>query len=1333
MRVDHRISQDPSLQVPARKRQMNDGCRLSFIIATLSLLVTLAACATGPEPAQTFHFDDELAQTGQFEQWFDGVTPAVDVDDPSAEALFLAGEALYWEGDLEEAYDYYVAMVAGHRGHALNRYAAFRLYRMRNSVIDFEERIAADLEGVNFDDEGALTRLELARIAHQVEYRRWQRSQDSVPFRSYAAPMVHRWRVTPNLSPWRLSDFDRPMAPEEEERLAEGYLSPRFSLPAAVHEEPTRVVAVDRPRQRLGLGDSGVYYLESWLTVEPGAVQDLTMYGQFPGAVRIWIDGQEVMERREEGYESGRLMRSMTLEPGTYRVLVKMAYRSGSRNWFELFWVPRTGSIFGDARMAADIDGQSFGNALVLHNEQRRAIDYEPVTVGVDGLDRVSTATLYAAALSAYASGENERFGASWQALMERYPEFAAGHMLGSYQIRTRWDVPSELRDARSISMMRQAERYEPDNLHVLVQLERLLREQGEDREVRRLLERARRLALRDGAEDGRGSGEAVVGEGDGVAQQERGSRQGEEFNPQVRQLQPLVSWARYLEDQGWSEEAEQAWREVLGIDADNCSAIRRLQSLYRTRNYFPPMEEISKGWTTCSSAVDRWLRDHPDRLEEQLEFAERRARRLPYDTTRQQRWANALRALGRVDEARAVLDESLERMPQSSQLWDARIDLALGEDEGEGLRILEKAIEISGRTGSWEWKRARLSGQFPLQQLLRDGRQAALEEVRRTGLRDDVEEEEQLQELAEEDQAMVLDDAYYVIDFAARHYLDDGSSWILTHQVVRTMTRGAIDRYAELTIPRNIYLLEARTIKEDGQVLVPEGVSGDSTLSMPGLAPGDMVEVAYLQFRPAGSVPRHSLGNHFYFRMPGVSSRHSEYVVIGTEGFEFEGANDPPALEEFEFQGQQAARFVATDTRRPRSEPRRVDSPEYLPWIREVRVGIGGDVLDMERRYMKETLRHSTRRSPEVDEAAATWLGREFPGGQATDEDVRNLFYGATEWFRSLSPGRFSVEAAHAVQRRQGSPLVVMSVALRELGVDHDVYLARSDEAPPKELKAGEISNFRHSLMRVVLPESGKIKWLQLDRSDAMFGAVEPELVGQSAICVTCEEFRREDVAIDDERRPRRHVEMEAVLDEQGALSGQLHYEFRGRRAVRVRSALRGRTDAEDRRSYFAEILTGQISGADLLGYTIEGEDTPDAPLRFSIDFERRDFARQTGDQLVIDRALFDERMQNIYAQLPSRLTPMFVGYEREQSYDVRIELPDHESVRLGATDVSADEGRSAFGRFHRRTRIDDGVLHLESAIDLSRQRIQPDDYPAFRQWATTVQESGDLWLELR
>lgn len=1273
-------------------------------------------CATKSTGPDRIDFGSS-SQTRGLDAWLGGDSRYVvtSIDEISrGEEAFLLGEARFLEGDLESAFEAYLYQIQRFEGHGLNRYALMRLYELRHDVIDFSNRVAEGLQGVRYETEGTLSRYALARLAHFVSYERWLDGESDEPFSFQHGGAFTQFRATPRLSPWRLLDFDQSFEPEEREQLSVRYKSPTQASGQPANWSMTRTVVHERPAQRLELGLAGIYYLETYLHVEGNRTRTFTLGGQFSGATRIWLNGEQVLEHREEDYESGRYLREIELGPGSHRLLLKVAHDPGSRDWFELFAVPKDGPVFGNQGLSTSFEKEKNSGRARITGEQKSSDFFEPLWPEKESMADLNSATLYVAALSAYASGSTAQFEALLEPLMERHPEAIPLYVLASRQVQTRQEVPLELRDAMAMTLLRRAEELAPENLFILVELERRLRDTGGDRELRELMDRARASTLE--------VGHLAAGQQNGQARQ-------------VRQIRPLVTWARHLERKGWTEDAEEAWRHVLGVDPKNCLAANQLFGLYRNRNYQPSLEQITPEFQRCQRLRENYISTDPRRVDEVLQEARRQANRFPFDGEKQRAFAEALRSQGNLEEALNVVNSGLERRPDSWALWEAKLELHLGMNDRDGARqTLQEAARQNVRTAALDWRLARLEDRIPLVDLMHDGHRLAMAEVRRSGTQERLEGEEAEVIQASEESAIALDDAYFVLDFRGSQFFEDGATWTLTHQVVRVMTRGAISRYAEISIPNNAQLLLARTIKEDGEVRVPEEVPGKETLSMPGLAEGDMVEIAYLQFHRPREIAAHYEGPTFFFQRSTISSRQSELVVVNPGDLRFESENGAPEPESFEVGGEPALRFLARDVRHPRSEPRTVGSLEFLPWVRPYRDGLDMHALDAERRYQSNSLLESAKYSSTLDREVRSWLGRTTEG-PVQDQEVKALFYAVAGLFANPSAGSFQFDASYAVQLRRGSPIVVLHSILNHLGVENQVYLGRSDENPPLRLALSEIRRFESPLLKVRLPQSGEVYWLEMNRMDAMFGAVEASLVGQPALCVSCEDYNEETVTVPEELRPYRNVELRGALDESGTLQGQLNYHFKGTRAVVVRSALRSRPDEEDRRQYLERILTSEIEGAELESFVIHGAEDRWNPLELEITFRRPGFARRSGDQMVIDRVLFEEALERIYATTASRELPLFVGYEREQSYSLHLQLPEGagQSLRDGLPRLRARdlEVENDFGSFSRRTWLDDRTLRIETAVQLPRQRIRPELYQDFRQWCRAVEESAALELQ--
>ncbi|MFP4597495.1 MAG: hypothetical protein ACLFVJ_04535 [Persicimonas sp.] len=1264
------------------------------LISLLATTLLFASCSTGPDTrAPSYDFPTSGTTQGTLDSWFSENADSVDyrasldAASPIAQVFALA-EVAYWDGDLERAGELYLRMLQAEPTHPLNRFSAARLYALRDEMVDFHARIEPAIRDIRMGEVQPLARVYLSLLAQKNAWHRWKLSDDETPFSGDALGFPSRWMTTPVLSHWRLLDFEHAFEAERHTSLRDEYLSPRIAEDVPENYERSKPFVADGLTLSPSLDSSGIYYLETFATVEPsssGGARDFLLYGSFAGQATVWIDGQKVLERREGDYGTGKRLRRVSLPAGKHRVLVKLAYQKNYRDWFDLAFLADEATPLADSGISFDqlpADNPSDASVELL-GDQMLPWELEPVLVEPGDVEAASDMALFLSANAAYMDLDPRFFDAAINELLDRHDSFAPAHILRAKQVQTLWEVPSDIRDSRSISDLRRARSHAPHNIDVATRLVGWLREQGKsDREVRQLLEDARDAALTDGGE--------------------------------LRNLDPLVEWADWLSDQGWSESAEKAWRRALEIAPTHCRSARELQRLYHDRSHYPEPAEITPAHDQCPRLAERLAEARPERDQQRRDALRKRAARYPYNSSAQLDYVDELIAQGRDGEAKDVLLAARERMPWSLSIWNKLANQALAEDGSDAAAaVLDEAIAQNGNSGWLQWRLALLDNDIPLRGLIRDGVELARRDIERG---------------TEQKDGFAGDEAYYALDFAARKYFPDGSSITLTHVLARVMTKNAIDRFGEFSAPSDARLVVARTIKQDGSTRAPEYTSGKSALSMPGLAPGDFVETAYLQYLPPSrSSKTQRDGMRFFFRMANISSLHSEYVVLGTDG-EFARVNDAPRAEQIETPEGPAVRFLRTDSPRPRNEPSMVGSEEFLPWIQLHRKGTSVEPFEVSRRSVAEQIHDSLKVSRQLRAQIDAWRADLEPGSV---EEIKGLFYRVAERIPDPSMNSFGRDASHAYLKRDGNTLLLLKAAYDQAGISSEIYRVKSKFQAPREYAMGEFGKYRSALLKVEMP-GGDSAWVSPAGPDAMFGSIGLSLVGQPAVCVSCEEPHTETVPARGHRDPSRHIDVTGQLSADGTLSATMTMTYHGVRAYVRRRALRQRTDENKRRKYIDLLVSSQVDGASLESFEIEGEDRPDEPLVISARFERSNFARQSEPGVMqVETALFREPVASNYASLPSRTTPMIVGHQRDHHYGFNIELPDGFEPTLRSQEGSWQLD-DKWGSFTRSVELEDGKLTLDSSLRMPIQRVMPADYAPFQSWAVGVEQGALLFLTL-
>lgn len=1294
-----------------------DTNRLFASLSIAALLLTTVGCATGSNVRTRYAIPMERETGTTMEKWFGGNLNAEQLDEqigqgdedgPRDDELFVAAEAAYWEGDAEKAFDLYLEMVAEGPAYPLDRFAAARLYELRDQVVRYRQRVDERLGDASFDDYGAVARVYLSLVGQTVSYRKWRASDSREPFSADGLGFPTEWMVTPQLSPWGAVDFEREFGVEEDVRIAETYRSPWFAEDRPVNRESRRPYRSGGLQLSPDFQQGGIHYLETFATVEPreegdNVARSYWVYGNFAAASRVTIDGKTIFDRRVDEYGTGKRIRRVTLQPGTHRVRVKMAYEPGYRDWFDLAFIedgagPMGGSGLSFAKTPPG-EFEVVPEEVEIVGKASEPSRLRLPMVEPDKIDDAPDVSLYLTAVAAYHARQPELFEPAIEELVSRHPDFAPSYGLRAEQVRTLWEMPSDKRKARTVEYLREARERDEESLRYVLELARQLEQRNSDsEEVRELLEFAR-----DGAYTQKSGGDAD------------GQRRG-----RLRNVQPLIQWADYLSGQGFKEAAEEAWKKVLAAESSSCRAARELEQRYAARRYFPALDEITDAWKQCPRLVRNRATARPDRQQERLDWYERRADRYPYRASAQIAYADELRAQGETERAAEILEEARDRMPWSNSLWDHLASRALADQGPDAaVEILEEALDQNGTSRFLLRRIASIENDIPLDELVRDGQKAAMEHLAsRSGGEDAGGKTES------------GDEAYYLIDYAVRDYRPDGASQTLTHTVVRTMTKSAIDRFGETSIPGNAQLLVARTINQDGTTAVPDQTSGKSTLSMPELDPGDFVEIAYLQHQGAPRASKtHVEGLQFFFKMSDISSLHSEYAIVGDgvggeEGGKFIRQNDPPEPKDYEKAGREGVHFLREDSPRPRAEPNAPGGREYLPWIQYYRDGLRLSPFEVKRRTVRNEVLGSLKKSEALERQVERWTEGLM---SRSSKEVRKLFYRVAQRVTDPDADAFGQEVAHTYLSKSGSPHMLLQAVYEIAKIPSELYLVKSKYRHPDEFPIGEFGKYRRPVLRVDVPGRQPV-WLSPGHQDAMFDTVGVSMLGQPAVCVTCEESVTETVPEDGPRPSHREIAVDGQLDEEGTLSGTLTLTVNGIRATSVRANLRRTTEATRRMKLMDRVLNSVIDGSSLQDFEIRAEEKHDEPLVLEMQFERPNWARVGSDgQMSVRRPLFREPIASGYAKLKERTRPLFVGAQRETDYELAVDLPEGTSAEVGSRTGkwSLDD---EWGDFQRRVRAEDGTLEVDSSIRLPIQRVSTDEYPAFREWAVSVERSSRL-----
>jgi tetratricopeptide (TPR) repeat protein len=1207
---------------------------------------------------------------------------------------FILAESSYWHGDVERAFDRYLSILQTSPKHPLNRWVCARLYELRDDVTGYESALEPVLSRLEYRQLTPLARSYAAWMGRYIHRHRWRISKSNAPLNGDAIGYPWNWMASPRLSPWRLSDFGRSYDLVGKPGFDGRILSPYFAEEVDSNQSRRRPYLADGRSLYPPFNSDGVYALETFVEVDSTKKwQTYWLVADFSSRTTVSIDGKKVLSRREKSYSEGKQFRQIQLAPGEHRIVVKLGYENNYRDWFDLMLLNLEGTPLGGSRLqfsrTAPVDDETKQetfdkSGIELETAKLPPRRLEPIDVSKkDALRDASAMELYLTALGGFFAREAARFDRAWSALMEQKPDFAPAVGLHSQFVQTLWEMPSNRRQSESHSDLREAHQLNEDSLFYLTRLVRRLRGQRtRSPKVERMLERARELAMTK-TSDG---------------------------SSRLKNIEPFEQWASYLTKQGWGHQAEEAWRRVLALDPGNCEAATSLYRQLRSKHVTPDLAELTPRWRECPDLYQTVAMNHPGWASDKDKYVRQMANRYPYKVGWQLQAVSQLVNQDEWERAVEVLNAAINRRPNAVGLWERLVGLVL-KTEGKEAAIerLQSAMERIGRNGLFTWMLAELTEQVPLDGLLKDGRDAAMKAIENNTAK------------------QIKDDAYYVIDSAARKYFDNGDSILLTHYVVRMMSKDSIDSFGEVSVPNNARLLRARTIKQDGETRIPKQTTAKSAMSMPALEKGDFVEIAYLQYKPGSKLSSTRRdGTRFYFRMSDISSLKSQYRILNPMG-DVHRSNSAPEKRKISLKDSKAWQFTETNSNRPPAEPYTVPWSEYLPWIQ---LHSNGTTLSNRRlgwNYVADRVENGLKQSFILSQRVGEWV-KNGPEGELPL--ARHLFYKVNEQLTSFQTNRgFGQDATHTLLTGEGNSLVLLKAVYDIAGLDSDIYLAKSRLANQQVSPLHPLSNYGVGILRLQLGD-GTTKWLNPRGRYAMFNAVSLTILGQNAVCVTCRQLKTSTLpGKDGFRRAERRIDISGELSERGDFKGTIQANIGGIRANVIRQRLARSNGSGNERDYIRQILSGILPSADLESFEVANRRALDEALTLQMDVRIEQFARAAGaNTLSLERRLFEPRVYREYARLNRRETPMLINGQLDSSFSMAIQLPERASLNMESKTGSWTRS-SEFGEFRRTVESQNGQLFVKSSIEMPIQRVSPEKYDGFQRWAGKISQDSVVW----
>lgn len=987
--------------------------------------------------------------------------------------------------------------------------------------------------------------------------------------------------------------------------------------------------------------------------------------------VQVQVDDLLVFDRdQSRGYPPQHLGAALTLAPGAHRLRVRLAVQEGNER-FRLQLLPRGAGSMSSLEAPAQAPGQA--SAAQGQALPARAL-FTPALSAAQTQGRGFLSWMRA--LAAQGEGDHDQ---ALEALAQAPEGAAAVQLTWGDVLRGASNYPEQTRQDLATARYHDALERAPEAWLAADRLAYQWILQGQTEKATELLE-----AL----------AQALPGE-------------------------YLVHYHLYqiYQERGWSGPAREALARALSLYPTNCSLVEQQWSEWIGLDQWPARESLSPELLSCD-ITHLHLANHYDLPRGDVEAAARSYERLVARNPRSVQYRQTLGGLydrlGRREEADRAYAQGarLALSPVGVQL--RRYDGLLAHHPGEAGQWLKARLEES--EGSYDLRRA----------LLQHQGENALEDLRVDGL-----------ELIRQYRANPLEtdsSGVYLLDYAATRVYPDGSALTLTHNVIRVQNKEGIDRFGEVSVPGEALLMRLRTIKPDGRTLEPEFIPGKPSVSMPNLAPGDFIEVEYLE-GASGSHLRQGAydGFRFFFHIYDAPLLRSEYVLELPEGWEptIQYRNGAPKAQVSQpGQGRARYRFQALRSPQPVQEPNGPPSTEVLPSVLVIHNYTWADLY----RTYRDKLMVNMRADAHLRRAVA----QAIQGKKSQDAQARALFRLVLDEISDDGTGPFAQPAAQTLHAGSGDRLMVLKVMLDEAGIKNELVLARSWTQDQIQSPVPEVDNWGWVLLRAWTDQ--REVWLDPSLNHAIYGFIPLAVQGNQGVRLgeidpaQLQGQRPQALFVDIPRLPidadLREVSLVLALDERGNLSGQGQESYTGSGATLLRRIVDSYTDAEELKQALAQSMGSTFPGLEVQSLDFEHREDTSQPLVMKYRFSAPGFARVQEGALLVERGFFVSDLATSYAALPERRLPLLVADPLRLKMKVRLAFPKGWRVVQG---VKGAELETPFGLWLRREQ-DSGQSHelvWSQALTLPIQRVAPGDYEAFRRFAQSVDQDEKLRLK--
>ena len=199
-------------------------------------------------------------------------------------------------------------------------------------------------------------------------------------------------------------------------------------------------------------------------------------------------------------------------------------------------------------------------------------------------------------------------------------------------------------------------------------------------------------------------------------------------------------------------------------------------------------------------------------------------------------------------------------------------------------------------------------------------------------------------------------------------------------------------------------------------------------------------------------------------------------------------------------------------------------------------------------------------------------------------------------------------------------------------------------------------------------------------------------------------------------------------VLDENGALSGQIQSSMDGYEAYDYRRVLRERGLSQE--DFVLNTLLSDVPGSEAQNIEITGLEDPNQPINTTFNFNNDAAVMQAGDFMYFNPFILLKTDENPF-QNPTRTFPVTYDSKVNQVVTLNLMLPD--GYEVDEMPRSIEHQLGDYIRYRQIVRADDSMIQISTSFMVNKLVFQPSEYLFLRRFYNNVVSTQNEQIVLR